>query len=353
MAQDQCRRVGLIAFADANLLDLSGPAQVFATAAEQAQLLSASNAPPYQLVLLSAIGGSVRTSAGISMETAALADVSPADLDTVLVSGGHGAETAAKDVMLLDWLKAAARQSRRVGSICTGAFVLAAAGLLDGRRVGTHWAYCDDLQSKYPAIAIERDAIFIQDDRFWTSAGVSAGMDMALAMVEQDWGRDLALLVARRLVLFLKRPGGQSQFSVPLQAQAAGEGAMAELVNWIMDNPDKDLRTGLLAGRAGMSERTFHRAFSRSIGQTPAAFVEAVRLEHARQLLEDGESDIAVIASRAGFGHEERMRRAFLRRLNVNPSSYRSRFQSAVPASADARLRLQIHHLSGGRPPSG
>ena len=252
--------------------------------------------------------------------------------------------------MLLHWLMAAAEQSRRVGSICTGTYVLAATGLLNGRRVGTHWAYCDDLQRQHPTLGIERDAIFVHDDPFWTSAGVSAGMDMALAMVEQDWGRDLALLVARRLVLFMKRPGGQSQFSVPLRAQTIGAGAVADVVNWIMDSPQEDLRTEVLANRAGMSERTFHRAFSRATGQTPAAFVEAVRLEHARLLLEDGESDIAVVANRSGFRHKERMRRAFLRQLKVNPSNYRSRFQSTVPGSTDTRLRLQIHQRSGGPP---
>ncbi len=349
MAEHRPRLIGLIAFPGANLLDLSGPAQVFATAAEQAALLSGNGEPPYQIVLLSSAGGLVETSSGIAVDTLALDRFSPADFDTVLVSGGHGAEAAAADDMLIRWLQAA-RGSRRVGSICTGTYVLAATGLLDRRRVGTHWAYCDDLQHKYPTLAIERDAIFVHDEPFWTSAGVSAGMDMALAMVEQDLGRDLALLVARRLVLFLKRPGGQSQFSVPLSVQTMGDGALSEIVDWIMDHPDADLRTEALADRAGMTERTFHRAFRRTTGQTPAAFVEAVRLEHARRLLEDGETDIAVVANRSGFGHEERMRRAFLRQLGVNPSAYLSRFHTADTAPVDARLGLRLHQRSGATP---
>lgn len=350
MAEQHPRRIGLIAFPDANLLDLSGPAQVFATAAEQAAMLSGNDEPPYHVILLSSAGGLVETSSGIAMDTSALDRFSPADFDTVLVSGGHGAEAAAADPALIRWLQAAAGGSRRVGSICTGTYVLAATGLLDRRRVGTHWAYCDDLQRKYPTLAIERDAIFVHDEPFWTSAGVSAGMDMALAMVEQDLGRDLALLVARRLVLFLKRPGGQSQFSVPLSAQTMGDGALSDVVAWILDHPDADLRTEALADRAGMSARTFHRAFRRTTGQTPAAFVEAVRLEHARRLLEDGETDIAVVAGRSGFGNEERMRRAFLRQLGVNPSAYRSRFHTAAAAPVDARLSLQLHQRSGGKP---
>lgn len=351
MAKNRQRLIGLIAFPGANLLDLSGPAQVFATAAEQAAMLSGSGEPPYRIVLLSSAGGLVETSSGIAMDTSPLDRFSPGDFDTVLVSGGHGAEAAAADDPLIRWLQAAARGSRRVGSICTGTYVLAATGLLDRRRVATHWAYCDDLQRKYPTLAIERDAIFVHDEPFWTSAGVSAGMDMALAMVEQDLGRDLALLVARRLVLFLKRPGGQSQFSVPLTAQTMGDGALSEIVDWIMDHPDADLRTEALAERARMTERTFHRAFRRTTGQTPAAFVEAVRLEHARRRLEEGETDIAIVARRSGFGHEERMRRAFLRQLGVNPSAYRSRFHTADTAPVDARLGLRLHQRSGATPP--
>jgi transcriptional regulator GlxA family with amidase domain len=169
-------------------------------------------------------------------------------------------------------------------------------------------------------------------------------------MVEEDWGRDLALLVARRLVLFLKRPGGQSQFSVPLRAQSEGDGPLAAIVDWILDHPDRDHRTEVLADRAGMTPRTFHRAFLRTVGQTPASFVESVRIEHARRLLEDGDGDVASVAKRSGFGDAERMRRAFLRQLKVNPTTYRSRFQPTSPAPADARLKLEIHERSGAAP---
>ena len=347
MAAATSRRIAILAYEGANLLDLSGPAQVFATASEQVAALNGSDEPPYEIVMLSSGGDLARTTSGVRIETAPLSEYAPGDFDTALVAGGHGAEEAARDSALLDWVIRAAASTRRLGSICTGTFILAAAGVLKGRRAATHWAYCDRLQQLHPDLLVERDAIFIEDDGVWTSAGVTAGMDMALAMVEQDWGRELALLVARRLVLFLKRPGGQSQFSVPLRIQAEGDGPIPRLVSWIIDNPEADLRTPSLAEHAAMSDRTFHRLFVRSTGQTPGDFVEQVRLEHARRHLEESEDDIVVVAARAGFQHPERMRRAFMRRIGVSPASYRARFRSAGPARMGARLQVKLHLRNG------
>lgn len=320
------RRIGIVVFEDVNLIDVSGPAQVFQTAAEQLAASGASAKPAYEVHILSRAGGMVRTSPGVRIETRALSTARSGQFDTILIAGGHGAEAAAADEKLRTWITRASGRVRRLGSVCTGAFVLAASGALAGRRAATHWAYCDRLQSAYPEIEVEHDAIFVEDGGVWSSAGVTSGMDLALAMVEQDWGRDLALLVARRLVIFVKRPGGQSQFSAPLRSQAV-EGPLAPLLQWIVDNPTADLRAEALAERAHMSLRTFFRAFSEATGATPADWVEMTRLERARRLLEQTEADIKRVAVQSGFLNDERMRRVFVRRVGVSPAAYRSRFR--------------------------
>jgi transcriptional regulator GlxA family with amidase domain len=213
-----------------------------------------------------------------------------------------------------------------VTSVCTGAYVLAAAGLLDGRRATTHWAYCDDLQGRHRAVRVERDPIFVVDGPVRTSAGVTAGMDLALALVEEDLGPRVALEVARWLVLFVKRPGGQSQFSAQLAGQAAERAPLRELQAWMADHLDADLSVPALAARACMSERHFARAFKAETGMTPAAYVEALRVERARIALESSAAPIEAVARRCGFGTVETLRRAFARRLGVSPAAYRSRF---------------------------
>ncbi len=219
-----------------------------------------------------------------------------------------------------------AERSRRVASVCTGAFVLAAAGLLDGRRATTHWGWCDELQRRHPAVTVERDPIFVVDGALRTSAGVTAGMDLALALVEEDLGPRVALDVARWLVVFVKRPGGQAQFSAQLAAQAADRAPLRDLQAWMADHLDADLSVPALAARACMSERHFARAFKAETGMTPAAHVEALRVERARLALEAGATPIDAVARRCGFGTVETLRRAFARRLGVSPSAYRNRF---------------------------
>lgn len=332
------KRVALLVFPDTNLLDAAGPAQVFQTAAEQLHEKAGVDAA-YRVELLSREGGLVRSSPGVELMTRSLAEVEPRAFDTVLISGGHGATDAAEDPRLLAWLAGAGSQARRVGAICTGAFVLAAAGLLKCRRAATHWAYCHTLQENHPDIEVDGDSIFVEDNGCWTSAGVTSGIDMALAMVEADYGREISLLVARRLVVYLRRPGGQSQFSSQLQAQFV-DGPLAPLLQWIAANPTADLRTEALAGRANMSLRNFFRAFESATGHPPAEWVELARLQVARQLLEQSEHSVQEVARRSGFGSADRLRRVFLRHLGVLPTDYRERFTGALAASTRQAVPL-------------
>jgi transcriptional regulator GlxA family with amidase domain len=243
----------------------------------------------------------------------------------LLVAGGQGVEAAAANPELVDWLRQRAGQARRVASVCTGAFLLAAAGLLDGRRAVTHWKDCARLAKRFPAVRVEPDPIFVRDGRVWTSAGVTAGIDLALALVEEDLGRAMALAVARYMVVFLKRPGGQAQFSAALALQAADD-KFGALHDWISRHLGDDLSLPVLAGQAGMSERSFSRHYAEAAGQTPARAIERLRVEAARRLLTESRTPVKRIAQRCGFGSEETMRRSFLRLLAVTPQDYRSRF---------------------------
>ena len=232
---------------------------------------------------------------------------------------------AAEDASLVEWLKLRAGAARRTASVCTGAFLLAAAGLLDRRRAVTHWEYCDELSRRYPAVTVEPDPIFVHDGPVWTSAGVTAGIDLSLALVEEDLGRALALSVARHLVVFLKRPGGQAQFSAALSLQSADE-RFADLHGWLAEHLAEDLSLSRLAAQAGMSERTFLRRYREATGLTPARAIERLRVEAARQLLADTRLPAKRIAARCGFGSEETMRRNFARLQGVSPQDYRQRF---------------------------
>lgn len=331
----EVKRVGVVLFDDTDLLDSVGPVRVFHSAACQLQRIGAASEPLYTIDLLSRFGGIVKSSIGFGLETKPLRELDVGDYDTLLVSGG-GVDDANCDPEVVAWLRRNHDKVRRLGSTCTGAFVLAAAGLLDGRRAATHWAYCDLLQSSFPEIDVDRDSIFVEDRGLWTSAGVTSGMDMALAMIEEDHGRDLALLVARMMVIFLKRPGGQSQFSTPLKSQSV-EGPMAPLLHWIAENPAADLRTEILSERAHMSLRNFYRSFEEATGTSPAEWVEEVRMQVAKRLLEQTVYHIDQIALKAGFMTYERMRRAFARRMGVSPAAYRARF-TRPSRSADLAL---------------
>lgn len=250
-----------------------------------------------------------------------------AAVDTLIVAGGQGVRRAAEDPLLVDWLAGHARAARRVASVCTGAFLFGAAGLLDGRRAVTHWEYCSELQRRHPRAEIDPDPIFIHDRDIWTSAGVTAGIDLALALVEEDHGRALALAVARHLVVFLKRPGGQAQFSEALTLQSADD-RFAALHAWVADHLEAPLTAARLATEVGMSERSFLRRYREATGTTPGRGVERLRVEAARQLLTESALPLKRIAARCGFGTEETMRRSFLRVQGVGPQAHRQRFGS-------------------------
>lgn len=318
------RRVALVVEAGGDLLDVAGPAAVFHCARRHVLRAGASTDIPYEIDYLSTAGGWIRTRQRLPIETESLADADPADYDTVIVVGSNSAMSGTPE-LLLDWLRRCDGVVRRIGSVCVGAFTLADAGLLDGRRATTHWEDTDELAARYPSILVEPDAIYTEDRGVWTGAGVSAGIDLALAMVEQDHGHEVALLVARRQVVFLKRPGGQSQFSVQLQQQKRDH-ALGPLLQWIVDNPTADLRAEALAERANMSLRSFYRYFLAAAGSTPADWVENARIEVAKRLLEHTPQRLEQVAVNSGFGTYERMRRAFGRRLTITPSDYRSRF---------------------------
>ena len=318
------KRIEIVGFAGAQLLDVTGPLQVFASANDLAR--AAGLPPPYRPLVVAA-ASRVVSSSGAALLAARLPRAGVA-VDTLLVAGGQGVARAARDTGLLRWLRARARAARRVGSVCSGAFVLGAAGLLDGRRVVTHWQQCDELARLFPRAHVEPDPIFVRDGALWTSAGVTAGIDMALAMVEDDLGHAASMAVARDLVVFLKRPGSQAQFSATLATQHHDE-RFERLHAWMAGHLTGNLSVTALAERAGMSERSFVRRFRASTGRTPADSVQRLRLEAARQLLVSTSLPIKRVAQRSGFGSEETLRRALLRHASATPSDYRARFSAA------------------------
>jgi transcriptional regulator GlxA family with amidase domain len=314
-------RVAILAFPRFQLLDVAGPADVFAEAARQLGQPGA-----YQVQVLSAAPGILRSSSGLRMAVDATVATQRGPIDTLLVAGSPDLNDMASGDQLQRWLRRRARTARRYGSVCTGAFVLAAAGLLDGKRVATHWNSTARLAAGYPDACVEADAIYVKDGKLFTSAGVTAGMDLALAMVEEDHGRDLALRVARELVMFLKRPGGQSQFSAHLAAQTAERSSMRELQEHVLAHLQSDLSVPALAQRAGMSERSFARTFRSETGTTPAEFVENARIDAARRLAEESALPAKRLADAVGYANVDGFRRAFTRRLGVGLVEYRRRF---------------------------
>jgi transcriptional regulator GlxA family with amidase domain len=312
------RTVCLVVFDDMQLLDLAGPADVF----DGASRLTGGG---YHLTVTAARGRAVRAANGVRVALdAQLADVGA--VDTLMVVGGWGSEAASADEQLLNEIRRVVGDARRVTSVCSGAFVLAAAGVLQGRTVTTHWASCAELQKRHPELTVEPDRIFVRDGAIATSAGVTAGMDLALALVEDDHGPEVARTVARWLVLATQRPGGQSQFSERLAHAVAAGSPVRALVDEIVARPAADHSVPALAQRAALSERHLARLFAEDTRTTPARFVERVRVEAARDLLERSALPVEVVAREVGFGSAETMRRAFLRVLDVNPASYRARF---------------------------
>jgi transcriptional regulator GlxA family with amidase domain len=320
------RTVVFVVFDGLQSLDLIGPLEVLRTATR------AGADPPYRTLIASARGKRVRSESGVEIG----ADVSLAELagsrrrfDTVVAVGGEGSRAASKDAALIADLGAVARRARRVTSVCTGAFLLAETGLLDGHAATTHWASCDRLATSHLEIDVQPDQIFVRDRDRWTSAGVTAGIDLFLALVEDDHGPELAHQISRWLVVFSRRPGGQSQFSAQLRAQPAATPSIGELQRWLPDHLADDLRVEVLAARAGMSERTFARAFRRETGTTPAAFIESLRVEAAKRLLESSDLTVAAVADRVGLRHGETLHRAFRRSVGTTPDRYRQHFGQA------------------------
>jgi transcriptional regulator GlxA family with amidase domain len=318
------RVVELLAFPLVQLLDVTGPFQVFASANDFVR--KSGGRPPYELKVVARSGAQVTASAGLKLSTQSL-PLAGSAVDTLIVPGGRGVEAAAADPVIIDWVQRRAKRARRIASVCTGAFVLAAAGLLDGRRAATHWNSCAELARRFPKVRVESDPIFVRDGSVWSSAGVTAGIDLALALVEEDLGRKVALAVARFLIVFMKRPGGQAQFSTALALQAADDqfGALHE---WINKHLGDDLPLPVLADQAGMSERSFSRHYAEATGFTPARAIERLRVEAARRLLAESGLPAKRISRRCGFGSEETMRRSFLRLLAVTPQEYRARFRA-------------------------
>ncbi|MBU4434761.1 MAG: GlxA family transcriptional regulator [Alphaproteobacteria bacterium] len=322
------RKIAIVGYRGAQSLDITGPFEVFAMANRFGGVMA------YDPVLASPHGGEIVCNSGLSLaNSVAFADL-PEDLDTILVVGGdEDGLLGMRDAGVLEWLTDRARSTRRIGSVCSGAFVLAAAGMLDGRRATTHWEVCDEMRAFRPAVRLEPDAIFVADPPFYTSAGVTAGIDLCLSFVEDDCGPDLALAVARNLVLFMRRAGGQTQYSTGLNVQVAATPKLRALIAEISADPGGDRTLPSLADRAGMTERTFSRVFHKETGTTPAAFVEMARINRAKALLETSDWPLARIADRAGFGSPDALHRAFHKRVGATPGDYRARFgRQPVPS---------------------
>ncbi|MEU8435714.1 DJ-1/PfpI family protein [Streptomyces sp. NPDC029216] len=322
-------RVVIAVFPDVDLLDVTGPAEVFALANRET-----AGRAGYEVRLAGPAAGAVRTSAGVRLLTdVAFADVG-AEVDTLLVPGAvdmaEDGPVARIDDEVVAWVRETAPHARRVASVCVGAHLLAAAGLLDGRTATTHWSTAAQLAADHPAVTVDPDPIFVRTDRgrLWTGAGISACLDLALALVAEDLGEQTALDVARQLVMYLKRQGGQSQFSVPLSRPAAARREIDELRLWIADHPDADLSAPALAARMCLSERHFARVFKQETGTSPAAYVEAARVELARRLLETTDRPLDQVAATSGLGSAETLHRAFRRQLATTPAAYRRRFRT-------------------------
>jgi len=313
----------ILVFDGVQSLDVTGPLEVF-DGANRYLAARGPDGPAYRITVASPDGAPVRTSSGLTLvpDGGLAAAAAP---HTLVVPGGAGARADNEPVTA--WLRRLAPTAERITSVCTGAFLLAGAGLLAGRHVTTHWAYADELQRQFPDVTVDPEPIYVRDGAFVTSAGVTAGIDLALALVEEDVGRDAALAVARHLVVFLRRPGSQAQFSAQLQAQLARRPAVREVQHWISERPGAHLSVDVLAARAGLSPRQFARCFTAETGVTPGRYVDRVRMEAARRELEDTGDGVEQVARSCGYGTPEAMRRAFIRALGVSPAGYRQRFQ--------------------------
>lgn len=323
------KTIAQVIFQEAQALDITGPFEVFAQANKFLLQHGKTTLPAYDLLLISPNEDPVTMSSGIRLladETFGTFNASNRHVDTLIISGGNGIENIKLDHNFLAFIKQHAESARRVTSICTGTFALAQTGLLKDRKATTHWASCQKLADDHPDISVEPDMIYVRDHNIYTSAGVTAGIDLALALVEEDFGRELVLEIAKQLVIFMKRQGGQSQFSTTLARQHVIDHVIKDTLKWVHKNPDKDLSMENLASQSKMSERNFARVFKKEIGMTPGKYIEKMRLEIATNLIEASDNDLQQIAARSGFLSVEKMRRAFKRQLGVLPHVYRKRF---------------------------
>ena len=322
------KKIVIVALPGVQLLDVAGPLDVFAEANVQA------GHQAYALLVAAAEPGPIRSSSGVRLMPDRIIDRGfQESIDTLLIAGCPNAADGPADGMVIDWLRRRASKTRRFGSVCSGAFFLAAAGLLNGRRVTTHWAVADRLAEKFPSVSVDRDAIYVTDGKLRTAAGVTAGLDLALALVEEDLGREIAMKVASQLVMFFKRPGGQMQYTRKGEAVPTGRSALQELQRWVAANPGLDHSVASLAERMELSPRHFARLFRAEVGITPATWVEEARVNAARRLLEFGSEAPKQVAMHCGFADADTLRRAFARHVGVTPAEYRKRF-ARIPATA-------------------
>jgi transcriptional regulator GlxA family with amidase domain len=329
-AEGRTRRIVFVAGPGTEILDLVGPLQVFARAEDMFRRQNPGSPPIYSVEVVSVSSQrSLLTNCGVRLTAHKTFREVRGKIDTLLVAGGDAIEQDEINADVVRWLKKIAGRIRRIGSVCTGAMLLARAGLLDGRRATTHWNWCHTLIKRAPRTDVDPDPIFVRDENVYTSAGVTAGMDLALALVEEDYGSHLALQVARNLVLYLRRPGGQSQFSAALSLQATDRKPLRELESWVLDNLNRPLTVPVLAQRVAMSPRNFARVFTQEMKTTPAKFVERLRVEAARRRLEESQNSMETIASECGFGNINSMRSVFQRALKIAPGQYRRHFRHA------------------------
>ena len=318
-------RIALFAYPGVQALDLSGPLEMFARTTRLLRDEGRAH-PGYSLAVVSTGPGPIAASSGFRFLPDTTFRALRGGVDTLLVVGGQGVNALIGDRSVLGWLRRMAGRVRRIGSVCTGAFLLAEAGLLDGRSATTHWSRAAELARRYPRVRVEEDRIWVRDGNVYSSAGVSAGMDLALALIEEDLGAEVAVAVARAMVMYLRRPGDQSQYSAPLRLQAAQTPSVRELVAWAAEHTASDLSVPALARRVGKSPRHLTRVFRKELGIAPAEAIEQLRLEAARRALQQSSAGLEEIAARCGFGSAEVLRRAFVRALHVTPSAYRARF---------------------------
>jgi len=323
-------RVGLIGYDGVQALDIIGPSDAFTIADIETD--NGQRRPCYEVIIIGITNKPFRAESGVSFQPHTTLGNAPA-LDTLIIPGGRGARIGQSSSLIAKWISSRAKRIRRIASVCTGVYALAPTGLLDGRRVTTHWRFANDVARRFPKLNVDHDALFLKDGPFYTAGGITASVDLALALIEEDYGPRVALAVARELVVFLKRSGGQKQYSEPLEFQINSTDRFADLASWMVEHMRGELSLAALAKRVCLSPRHFVRRFKQAFGGTPAAFVENLRLDEARRRLSERTQTIENVASSVGFQSDDVFRRAFQRRFGVKPSSYRSQF--------DARTKLR------------